>query len=266
MQHSSNLHVTLPSSEERCVTSNGVNHCVTASRPQPLPNHLSFSSLTCHPSTLLSKPHENKLQALALVSSPQEVQQTIRWWPWNSNRIIQWSGFRENLGELKLRNSKKTMQLVLLKGRLTTSITKEIITANQDKGKFSRKPIRTWCKNKLFAKRARRLEYKSRDLFWFAFDWSNRWREFSRPIKWRGTLKTNAIPGYQRHWSENCSIKLLHRVQPEFKIRTYTYLTIPTRQSRESHSTDVKQANMPIVVRKGNHVIYWWYGESVETI
>ena len=87
MQHSSNLHVTLPSSEERCVTSNGVNHCVTsngvnhcvtASRQQPLPNHLSFSSLTCHPSTLLSKPHENKLQALALVSSPQEVQQTIR--------------------------------------------------------------------------------------------------------------------------------------------------------------------------------------------
>ena len=163
-------------------------------------------------------------------------------------------------------NSKKTMQLVLLKGRLTTSITKEIITVNQDKRKFSRKLIRAWCKNKFFAKRARRREYQSRDLFWFAFDWSNRWREISRPIKWRGTLKTNAIPGYQRHWSENCSIKLLHRVQPEFKIQTYTYLTIPTRQSRESHSTDVKQANMPIVVRKGDHVIYWWYGESVETI
>lgn len=108
MQHSSNLHVTLPSSEERCVTSNGVNHFVTASRPQPLPNHLSFSSLTCHPSTLLSKPHENKLQALALVSSPQEVQQTIRWWPWNSNRIIQWSGFRENLGGLKPRTPSLT--------------------------------------------------------------------------------------------------------------------------------------------------------------
>ena len=108
MQHSSNLHVTLPSSEERCVTSNGVNHCVTASRPQPLPNHLSFSSLTCHPSTLLSKPHENKLQALALVSSPQEVQQTIRWWPWNLNRIIQWSGFRENLGEQKPRTPSLT--------------------------------------------------------------------------------------------------------------------------------------------------------------
>lgn len=45
--------------------------------------YLSFSSLTCHPSTLLSNPHENKLQqALALVSSPQEVEQTIRWWPW----------------------------------------------------------------------------------------------------------------------------------------------------------------------------------------
>lgn len=40
-------------------------------------------------------------------------------------------------------NSKKTMQLVLLKGKLMTSITKEIITANQDKRKFSRKPIRT---------------------------------------------------------------------------------------------------------------------------
>ena len=40
-------------------------------------------------------------------------------------------------------NSKKTMQLVLLKGRLTTSITKEIITANQDKRKFSRQLIRT---------------------------------------------------------------------------------------------------------------------------
>ena len=46
-------------------------------------NYLSFSSLTCHPSTLLSNPHENKLQqALAFVSSPQAVEQTIRWWPW----------------------------------------------------------------------------------------------------------------------------------------------------------------------------------------
>lgn len=33
-------------------------------------------------------------------------------------------------------NSEKIMQLVLLKGKLTTSITKEIITANQDKLKI----------------------------------------------------------------------------------------------------------------------------------
>lgn len=167
-------------------------------------------------------------------------------------------------------NSKKTMQLVLLKGRLTTSITKEIITVNQDKRKFSRKPIRTWCKNKLFAKRARRREYKSRDLFWFAFDWSNRWREFSRPIKWRGTLKTNAIPGYQRHWSENCSIKLLQsptRVQdtdihlPDHSYEAVARVALHWCQTGEyADCREEGQSRYLLVIRRvcGNNLnIYW---------
>ena len=34
------------------------------------------------------------------------------------------------------------------------------------------------------------------------------------------------------------------------------YLTISARQSNQSYTADVKQSNMPIVVRKGDHIVY----------
>ena len=37
----------------------------------------------------------------------------------------------------------------------------------------------------------------------------------------------------------------------------HTYLTVPARQSSESYTSDVKQANMSIIVRKGDQIIHW---------
>ena len=79
-----------------------------------------------------------------------------------------------------------------------------IATANQNKDKYQKEPMRTQSKYAGNRPQAREnaTDQVAND-FSFVSDWLSKWHEFSRPITERS--KEKPITDYFRHSIENCS-------------------------------------------------------------